>query len=248
VGVSRLAAAALLAVGFAAGACSSTAQAPHAVTPTTATVADTTSTSLAPAGSATPAPSAPAPSAPAPSAPALVTPAPSAPPASPASSAAGLPDPAFTPGATDPAVTQATIDRTICVSGWTTSVRPPESYTEDIKHLEAGGGGTVTYDGVAYPVHGFELADPDISHYELDHLIPLEIGGSPADPRNLWMEAYERPKGSASPGTGSQTKDKVENAAREAVCAGRLALADAQQRMRTDWPALGQRLGVLGTG
>jgi hypothetical protein len=156
------------------------------------------------------------------------------------------PDPAWTPGATNPDVTQATIDRTICVSGWTATVRPPESYTEQIKRLEAGSGGTVAYAGVTYPVHGFNLADSTISHYELDHLVPLELGGAPSDPRNLWMEPYEAPKGSAIPGTGSQTKDEVENAARSAVCAGRLSLADARQQIVANWYRLGQALGMIG--
>jgi hypothetical protein len=70
-------------------------------------------------------------------------------------------------------VSQATIDRTICVSGWTATVRPPESYTEQIKRLEAGSGGVVAYEGVTYSVHGFNLADPTISHYELDHLLSV---------------------------------------------------------------------------
>ncbi len=41
-----------------------------------------------------------------------------------------LPDPRCTPGAIDPAVTQANIRRTICVSGYTTKVRPPAEQTD----------------------------------------------------------------------------------------------------------------------
>jgi hypothetical protein len=157
-----------------------------------------------------------------------------------------LPDPAFTPGATNPAVTQATIGQTICVSGWTATVRPPESYTNRIKILEAGAGGFVVYQGVSYAVHGFQLADASIGHYELDHFIPLELGGSPADPLNLWMEPYEAPKGTAFVGASSKTKDKVENAAKAAVCAGRVALVDAQRQMQADWFAFGRLLRVFG--
>jgi hypothetical protein len=43
------------------------------------------------------------------------------------------PDPACTPGALNPAVTQATVGRTICVEGWTDTVRPPEDVTEPEK-------------------------------------------------------------------------------------------------------------------
>jgi hypothetical protein len=42
----------------------------------------------------------------------------------------GEPNPALTPGVTNPAVTQANIKTTICKSGWSATVRPPESYTE----------------------------------------------------------------------------------------------------------------------
>jgi DNA-binding CsgD family transcriptional regulator len=41
----------------------------------------------------------------------------------------GEPRLALTPGAYNPAVTQATIGRTICVSGWTATIRPSSSYT-----------------------------------------------------------------------------------------------------------------------
>src|SRR5690242_12252575 len=44
-----------------------------------------------------------------------------------------LPDPTCTPGATYSAVTQSTIGSTICVSGWTSTIRPPTSYTNPLK-------------------------------------------------------------------------------------------------------------------
>jgi hypothetical protein len=44
-----------------------------------------------------------------------------------------LPDPALTPGAINPAVTQDDIESTICVRGWTRTVRPPRQYTEGLK-------------------------------------------------------------------------------------------------------------------
>src|ERR1700687_1954524 len=44
-----------------------------------------------------------------------------------------LPDPKCTPGAVDPSVTQDNIDSTICVSGYTKTVRPPVSVTEPQK-------------------------------------------------------------------------------------------------------------------
>ena len=45
----------------------------------------------------------------------------------------GEPDPSLTPGVLNPAVTQATIHSTICVSGWTATIRPGSPYTGALK-------------------------------------------------------------------------------------------------------------------
>jgi hypothetical protein len=44
-----------------------------------------------------------------------------------------LPDKTRTPGVANPAVTQDNIDQTICVSGWTATIRPSSSYTSKLK-------------------------------------------------------------------------------------------------------------------
>jgi hypothetical protein len=111
---------------------------------------------------------------------------------------------ALTPGVVNPAVTQASIRRTICVRGWTRTVRPPVSYTNDLKVRQLA----------QYGLHG------PLSGYQEDHLISLEIGGNPTDPRNLWPEPYPR----------AAAVDKIENALNAAVCSGKLSLADAQRR------------------
>src|SRR5437763_599327 len=77
----------------------------------------------------------------------------------------GLPDARCTPGARDPRVTQANIGRTICRAGYTKTVRPPTSYTEPLKLRQL--------DQYGY------YAGHRVSSYEEDHLIPLELGGSP---------------------------------------------------------------------
>lgn len=133
-----------------------------------------------------------------------------------------LPDPACTPGETNPDVTQADIGRTICAKGWTSTVRPPESYTEPLKREQMG----------RYGDSG------SMSGYEEDHLIPLELGGSPADPKNLWPE----------PGASPNPKDDVEYAANRAVCSGEMSLAFAQREIAIDWVSLGRSLGVLEGG
>ncbi len=122
------------------------------------------------------------------------------------------PDPSCTPGALNPAVTQATIHRTICVDGWTDTVRPPESITEPEKEASLA----------AYGETG------SLGEYEYDHFVPLELGGATNDPRNLWPE----------PGASPNPKDGVEDALRREVCAGQLTLAEAQHEIAADWTAL----------
>ncbi len=131
----------------------------------------------------------------------------------------GLPDSACTPGALDPNVTQENISSTICVSGYTKTVRPPASYTNGIKKEEM----------LAYG----ESGDPRA--YELDHLISLELGGSPRDIANLWPEPGD-------PVPGFHQKDKVENYLHDQVCTGSLSLAEAQQEIAGNWVAVFQRL------
>jgi hypothetical protein len=111
----------------------------------------------------------------------------------------------------NPAVTQATIAGTICVSGWTATVRPPESVTQAEKRasIAAYGDGGSMHD------------------YEYDHLVSLELGGAVNDPRNLWPE----PGGSPNP------KDAVENALHRMVCDGQISLAQAQRIIATGWVA-----------
>lgn len=130
-----------------------------------------------------------------------------------------LPDPACTPGATNSNVTQANIAETICRSGWTKTVRPPVSYTDELKRQQMA----------AYGDTG------SMREYEEDHQIPLELGGAPSDPKNLWPE----------PGASPNPKDRVENALNEAVCDGRMSLTVAQREIATNWITAGQQLGVL---
>ncbi|HKS50047.1 MAG TPA: hypothetical protein VJT49_34055 [Amycolatopsis sp.] len=130
-----------------------------------------------------------------------------------------LPDPACTPGATNPQVTQATLKQTACQSGWTKTVRPPTSYTDKLKREQ---------------ISAYGYGDTKAGDYEEDHLVSLELGGSPDDPRNLWPE----------PGTSPNAKDKVENDLHAAVCSGRVTLAAAQQAIASDWTTAEQRLGI----
>ncbi|MBV9514631.1 MAG: hypothetical protein JO280_11405 [Mycobacteriaceae bacterium] len=120
-----------------------------------------------------------------------------------------LPDPACTPGATNPKVTQDTLDTTICRTGYTKSIRPSKKITEAEKQANAA----------AYGYTG------PLSGVEFDHLVPLEVGGDPNDPRNLWVE----------PGASPNPKDGVESQLHDLVCARAVPLAAAQQAIADDW-------------
>jgi hypothetical protein len=66
------------------------------------------------------------------------------------------------------------------------------------------------------------------SAYELDHLIPLELGGAPRSPMNLWPEPWNGDD-------GAKTKDQIENELHSRVCAGLIPLKVAQQRIAANW-------------
>jgi hypothetical protein len=129
-----------------------------------------------------------------------------------ASNGQPLPDPSCTPGVVSAAVTQANLDATICKSGYSSSVRAPESETESFKKKIM----------VSYGEPG------SLSDYELDHLVSLELGGS-NDAGNLWPEFNDHPSGAIN------SKDLVENALHKAVCDRTVTLAAAQTAIAGDW-------------
>lgn len=126
-----------------------------------------------------------------------------------------VPDPRMTPGALNPDVTQATIRSTICVENYTRTIRPTESYTERLKRQQ---------------IAAYGYGDRRLRDYEEDHLVSLELGGSPTDPHNLWPEPHH-----VVGGWGSYAKDRLENKLHHLVCSGRLSLADAQRAIACDW-------------
>ena len=131
----------------------------------------------------------------------------------------GEPDPALTPGAVNPSVTQSSIRSTICVSGWTATVRPPSSYTTALKRSQ---------------ITSYGYADTSLADYEEDHLIPLELGGATRDPANLWPEPYSISLADGTP-VGARVKDQLENRFHALVCGGTLSLTTAQRLIRSDW-------------
>jgi hypothetical protein len=128
-----------------------------------------------------------------------------------------LPDRRCTPGALNPKVTQRTLAATICRSGYTTSIRPPESITEPEKIANAR----------SYRYRA------SLAVAEYDHLVPLELGGDPNDARNLWVEPPS-PGHKASQGVYNP-KDKIENQARALVCAHKVSLTAMQDAIAGNW-------------
>jgi hypothetical protein len=141
------------------------------------------------------------------------------------------PDPACTPGSLNPAVTQATIGSTICLSGYSAAVRPWPSVSNHLKVVAAADYGIATFDP---------------SQFEGDHLVPIGLGGNPENARpesdpyaanpddvsNFWDEPHAVADGADG---GSGNKDKWEAALHRMVCRGTMSLARAQRDMATDW-------------
>ena len=112
---------------------------------------------------------------------------------------------ALTPGVVNLEVSQRSIASTICVRGWTAEIRPSSGYTSALKLEQMS----------AYRRGGSP------SDYQEDHLISLELGGHPTDPRNLWPEPRPR----------AEAVDRIENDLNAAICSGRMTLAEAQRRI-----------------
>jgi hypothetical protein len=117
-----------------------------------------------------------------------------------------IPDPQLTPGAVLTTDTSA-----ICQPGYTKSVRHTSGRLK----------------GEVYREYGIDRRG---GHYEVDHLISLELGG--ADVReNLWPQSYDTQPWNAS------VKDQLENFLHAEVCAGRMPIEQAQREIATDWIA-----------
>jgi hypothetical protein len=127
--------------------------------------------------------------------------------------------------ALNPAVTQATIRSTICLAGWTGTIRPPTPLTDHLKVQQLA--------ALNYP-------DQNVADYEEDHRMPLTLGGNPTDPANLAPELRVHAGGSA------EVKDHEEaslGTSTGPVCHGTMTLADAQAKLVSDWlsPGLAYR-------
>jgi hypothetical protein len=123
--------------------------------------------------------------------------------------------------ALNPDVREDTILKTICVPGYTATVRPSTSYTNGLKLKLLR-----------------EKGEPpeNANLYELDHYIPLALGGHPRSPTNLWLQEWHGDD-------GAKSKDKLERKLHCLVCTGRVTLTDARNAIAKDWKQARQQFG-----
>ena len=76
-----------------------------------------------------------------------------------------------------------------------------------------------------------EYGVPRKNANEIDHIVPLDLGGS-NDAANLF------PQAAANPSSGLRAKDALENRLHELVCAGEMKLGAAQRAIARDWVSL----------
>lgn len=138
----------------------------------------------------------------------------------------GIPDHGRTPGAIDPEITQENIAHTVCVAGYTKTVRPPTRYTEKLKRQQMR-------------EQGLEGSSHD---YKEDHLVPLCVGGAPRDPHNLWPQPVSGRWSAAA-------KDQLESSVCRQVCRGDITLKQGQAIfLQADWIKAYLRFFGLGAG
>jgi hypothetical protein len=121
--------------------------------------------------------------------------------------------------ALNPDVTEATARQTICVAGYAKSVRPSRSYTTAVKLKllrEAG------------------LPASRMRDFELDHIVPLALGGHPRNLTNLALQQWNGEH-------GAHRKDDLENRLHSLVCRGEVTLTAAQVCLAVDWEACAVR-------
>jgi hypothetical protein len=114
------------------------------------------------------------------------------------------PDLKLTPGAV-----LTTDAATVCMPGYTKTVRHTSGKLKALIYREYG-------------------IDRVSGHFEIDHLISLELGGADVA-ENLWPESYDTMPWNA------HTKDKLEDRLHALVCAGKLPIEQAQREIATDW-------------
>lgn len=122
----------------------------------------------------------------------------------------------LTPGVYNPAVTQETIARTICRPGWVQSVLLEPAAVERIKIRQ---------------VAEYGYTNTNANDFGTDYVIPVELGGDPVDPRNMWPQTY-------LPTPGRAEKALTDAYLNRQVCSGAMPLGEAVSVVRVDWVAV----------
>jgi hypothetical protein len=110
-------------------------------------------------------------------------------------------------------VTSVTAKQTICVTGYSKTIRPPSHDTEQIK---------------ARLLLAASIEPSRISDFELDHIIPLSLGGHPRDLTNLELQPWAGEH-------GARRKDALELRLHNLVCRDGVSLNEAQACIAEDW-------------
>ncbi len=149
---------------------------------------------------------------------------------------------AGSPGAVDPLVMQSNIKSTVCVSGYAAQVRPPTSYTNKLKALlttdedlgracvhkkialrkNPSSDDWVSVVNVCAHTYVTSVDQSLMAKYELDHKVPLAVGGHPYSIDNLELEPWPEAK----------IKDKLETSTHKDLCASKITLKQAQAKFK----------------
>lgn len=114
---------------------------------------------------------------------------------------------AFAFGSLSKSVTQGNIDKTVCVPGYSASIRPDVTITNKIK---------------LKMIDNKKIPRSEISKYQLDHIVPLSVGGAPLDINNFQLQPYFGEINNA------KAKDAVEHKIHSDLCKGKISLVNAQ--------------------
>lgn len=115
----------------------------------------------------------------------------------------------FVEGLATSEVTQTNIDKTICVPGWTSTIRPPATIARAIK---------------VHMMNTQSIPIDRLGEYQLDHIVPLCLGGDPESLDNLQLQHNHDAK----------IKDKMERKICCMVCSGQVKLSEARKQIE-DW-------------
>lgn len=141
----------------------------------------------------------------------------------------GKADRRCTPGAVNPLVIQDAAthySHTICApppppgqQSWIARQRPATSYTNALKAIQM-------------PEYGLSMGKPTAAQMkstEEDHFYPLEAGGAPQDPNNLWPQPWAGLH-------GARKKDTEEGEVHRHICSDpNFTVEDGLAQIRADW-------------